>query len=81
MADGEMAVIFCDKSAGFSMTVLVAGAMYGTYGKSAFNEYLCHETRHFPCPPVVGGIIVNQANVAGALEETVKIIGVDRCFV
>ena len=29
MADGEMAVIFCDKSAGFSMTVLVAGAMYG----------------------------------------------------
>ena len=48
---------------------------------SALHEELEHEAAHLAGVSVVGGVVVGDGDVVGALEEAVEVVGVEGYFV
>ena len=53
----------------------------GWFFASALHEELEHEAAHLAGVSVVGGVVVGDGDVAGALEEAVEVVGVEGYFV
>ena len=48
---------------------------------AAFNQHLQHETAHLAPLAVLGGAVVQYGHVAGPLQQTVEVVGVDAYLV
>lgn len=57
--------------------VVLCGETVVIYLLSALHEELEHEAAHLAGVSVVGGVVVGDGDVAGALEEAVEVVGVE----